>query len=95
MKLVSSAGSLIQAALYTGGVVAGTVKYCPSMGVPLSCHNTTAVTDTCCTPVPGGLLLQTQFWDTLSTGASVVGPNNSFTVHGLWVCVFILCVESR
>lgn len=29
-----------------------------------SCHNTTAVKDTCCFESPGGLLLQTQFWDT-------------------------------
>ncbi|POY72051.1 hypothetical protein BMF94_4921 [Rhodotorula taiwanensis] len=36
--------------------------------------------DGCCTNVPGGFLLQTQFWDT----APSTGPNNSWTVHGLW-----------
>jgi ribonuclease T2 len=27
-----------------------------------SCENTTAITNTCCSPTPGGLVLQTQFW---------------------------------
>lgn len=30
----------------------------------LSCHNTTAVADTCCFNSPGGELLVTSFWDT-------------------------------
>lgn len=42
-----------------GQVSAGHIKSCPS-NVGLSCHNTTAITDTCCTNSPGGLLLQTQ-----------------------------------
>ncbi|ERF70347.1 hypothetical protein EPUS_07612 [Endocarpon pusillum Z07020] len=45
----------------------------------LSCHNTTAV-DTCCLNYPGGLMLQTQFWDTNPP----VGPSDSWTIHGLW-----------
>ncbi|EGN93098.1 hypothetical protein SERLA73DRAFT_189923 [Serpula lacrymans var. lacrymans S7.3] len=44
-----------------------------------SCYNTTAV-DTCCTEYPGGLLLQTQFWDTDPS----TGPSDSWTIHGLW-----------
>jgi len=36
--------------------------------------------DTCCLNHPSGHFLQTQFWDT----APVVGPNNSWTIHGLW-----------
>ncbi|KAL8678737.1 MAG: hypothetical protein Q9186_004928 [Xanthomendoza sp. 1 TL-2023] len=36
--------------------------------------------DTCCFNAPGGLLLQTQFWDTNPP----TGPSNSWTVHGLW-----------
>ncbi|KAH7916454.1 ribonuclease T2 [Hygrophoropsis aurantiaca] len=46
---------------------------------PLSCYNTTAV-DTCCTEYPGGLILQTQFWDTDVADS----PADSWTIHGLW-----------
>ncbi|KAL8725444.1 MAG: hypothetical protein Q9166_007338 [cf. Caloplaca sp. 2 TL-2023] len=42
--------------------------------------NTTTVEDTCCFNAPGGQLLLTQFWDTNPP----TGPNNSWTVHGLW-----------
>ncbi|KAI0094445.1 ribonuclease T2 [Irpex rosettiformis] len=35
---------------------------------------------TCCFESPGGLLLQTQFWDTNPS----TGPSNSWTIHGLW-----------
>lgn len=48
----------------------------------LSCHNTTAVEDLCCFNSPGGSLLQTQFWDT----DPATGPEDSWTLHGLWVC---------
>ncbi|KAH8120043.1 RNase Gf29 [Phellopilus nigrolimitatus] len=44
-----------------------------------SCHNTT-IQNTCCFESPGGLLLQTQFWDTDPS----TGPTNSWTIHGLW-----------
>ena len=47
---------------------------------PLSCHNTTAVANTCCFNAPGGDLLQTQFWDT----NPATGPADSWTIHGLW-----------
>ncbi|KAF2267628.1 ribonuclease T2 [Lojkania enalia] len=46
----------------------------------LSCHNTTVVENLCCFNAPGGQLLQTQFWDT----APATGPDNSWTIHGLW-----------
>ncbi|KAJ6531081.1 ribonuclease [Mycena capillaripes] len=45
-----------------------------------SCGNTSAVSDLCCFESPGGLLLQTQFWDT----SPPTGPNDSWTIHGLW-----------
>ncbi|TFK56633.1 ribonuclease T2 [Heliocybe sulcata] len=45
-----------------------------------SCHNTTAQSDLCCFESPGGLLLQTQFWDTNPS----TGPSDSWTIHGLW-----------
>ncbi|KII89225.1 hypothetical protein PLICRDRAFT_175444 [Plicaturopsis crispa FD-325 SS-3] len=34
----------------------------------------------CCTETPGGLLLQTQFWDY----EPATGPDDSWTIHGLW-----------
>ncbi|KAA8895933.1 ribonuclease T2-like protein, partial [Sphaerosporella brunnea] len=46
----------------------------------LSCHNTTAVADTCCFNAPGGQLLQTQFWDY----DAATGPADSWTIPGLW-----------
>ncbi|KAI0718938.1 ribonuclease T2 [Cerioporus squamosus] len=52
---------------------------CSTSG-PASCHNTTKETDLCCFESPGGLLLQTQFWDTNPS----TGPSNSWTIHGLW-----------
>ncbi|KAJ7907312.1 ribonuclease T2 [Mycena leptocephala] len=45
-----------------------------------SCGNVSAVSDLCCFESPGGLLLQTQFWDT----SPPTGPNDSWTIHGLW-----------
>ena len=37
--------------------------------------------DTCCVETYGGLLLQTQFWD---TWADKPIPENTWTLHGLW-----------
>ncbi|KID83926.1 Ribonuclease Trv [Metarhizium guizhouense ARSEF 977] len=51
---------------------------CPADS-PLSCHNQTAVENTCCF-IPTGQLLQTQFWDT----DPATGPQDSWTIHGLW-----------
>ncbi|KAJ6526243.1 ribonuclease, partial [Mycena vulgaris] len=45
-----------------------------------SCGNTSSVSNLCCFESPGGLLLQTQFWDTSPS----TGPSNSWTIHGLW-----------
>ncbi|TQV99323.1 hypothetical protein V2A60_004797 [Cordyceps javanica] len=63
-------------AFAAGAMAAG--SSCPSDS-PLSCHNTTAVADTCCF-IPAGQLLQTQFWDT----SPPTGPSDSWTIHGLW-----------
>lgn len=38
------------------------------------------VADTCCFAAPGGLFLQTQFWDTNPP----TGPTDKWTIHGLW-----------
>ncbi|ATY64095.1 ribonuclease M [Cordyceps militaris] len=62
-------------ALAAAAMAAGS---CPSDS-PLSCHNATAVADTCCF-IPAGQLLQTQFWDT----DPPTGPSDSWTIHGLW-----------
>ncbi|KAL6872694.1 ribonuclease T2 [Trichoderma novae-zelandiae] len=67
---------LLGAALSISSVVANP----GSCLMPLSCHNTTAISDTCRSVYPGGQLLLTQFWDTNPS----TGPNNSWTVHGLW-----------
>ncbi|KAK7465340.1 hypothetical protein VKT23_005319 [Stygiomarasmius scandens] len=51
-----------------------------------SCENTTVIENTCCSPTPGGLVLQTQFWSTW-TGLERKGqllPKDSWTIHGLW-----------
>ncbi|SCU89462.1 LAFA_0E18228g1_1 [Lachancea sp. 'fantastica'] len=67
---------------------------CPS-DLPLTCSNHTAIVDTCCFEYPGGIMLQTQFWDyTPPRGMDSgpwnddlekhLGPNTSFTNHGLW-----------
>ncbi len=52
---------------------------CPP-STPLSCQNTSLVTDSCCFNTPGGQLLLTQFWD----AHPATGPNDSWTLHGLW-----------
>ncbi|KAJ7772897.1 ribonuclease T2 [Mycena maculata] len=51
---------------------------CPTNGTA-SCGKP-AGTNTCCFETPGGLLLQTQFWDTDPPD----GPTDSWTIHGLW-----------
>ncbi|KAF4487993.1 ribonuclease T2 family [Fusarium agapanthi] len=78
--------ALIPLTLYLAGAQAKscsaggkpTAEFC-SKDLPLSCHNTTAVEDTCCF-IPAGQLLQTQFWDS----DPVAGPHDSWTIHGLW-----------
>ncbi|KAH9178670.1 ribonuclease T2 [Lactarius sanguifluus] len=46
----------------------------------VSCHANPIPSNLCCYESPGGLLLQTQFWDTNPS----TGPSNSWTIHGLW-----------
>ncbi|EJF66828.1 ribonuclease T2 [Dichomitus squalens LYAD-421 SS1] len=62
------------------------ISVCASEPITYSCENTTVIQNTCCSPTPGGLVLQTQFWDTY-TGFEKQGqllPKNSWTIHGLW-----------
>ncbi|KAJ7250188.1 ribonuclease T2 [Mycena haematopus] len=60
------------------GIISDISSGCPTTGTA-SC-GTPAGTNTCCFETPGGLLLQTQFWDTSPS----TGPSNSWTIHGLW-----------
>lgn len=51
-----------------------------------SCENISKIVNSCCSPTPGGLVLQTQFWNTY-TGLEKKGqklPKGSWTIHGLW-----------
>ncbi|ETW87059.1 Ribonuclease, T2 family [Heterobasidion irregulare TC 32-1] len=62
------------------------ISACVNQPPTFSCENTTTITNTCCSPTPGGLVLQTQFWNTY-TGFERQGqllPKNSWTIHGLW-----------
>ena len=62
------------------------ITACARESLTYSCENTTTIPNTCCSPTPGGLVLQTQFWDTY-TGLEKKGqllPKNSWTIHGLW-----------
>lgn len=63
-------------------VVFGTLQAAPvcPIDVPVTCSNSTPVENTCCFESPGGILLQTQFWDYYPP----IGPNDTFTLHGLW-----------
>ncbi|KAI2626409.1 ribonuclease-like protein T2 [Xylaria nigripes] len=45
-----------------------------------SCSSGSGSANSCCVNTPGGQFLQPQFWDT----DPVTGPDNSWTVHGLW-----------
>ncbi|KAI8442724.1 ribonuclease T2-like protein [Phakopsora pachyrhizi] len=56
-------------------------NHCP-IDSPISCHipKQQQPIDSCCTNLPGGQLLLTQFWDTQPS----VGPVDSWTIHGLW-----------
>ncbi|KAI0257086.1 ribonuclease T2-like protein [Lactifluus subvellereus] len=71
--LVSAAASLSH--LFDKRLSSG----CSTSG-PASCHSDPTPSDLCCYEAPGGLLLQTQFWDTNPSA----GPTNSWTIHGLW-----------
>lgn len=62
------------------------ISACALEPLTFSCENKTAIKNTCCTPTPGGLVLQTQFWSTY-TGLEHRGqklPKDSWTIHGLW-----------
>lgn len=67
-------------------------RYSCPIDLPLSCSNKSEIVDTCCFEAPGGILLQTQFWDYIPPRnvhdpddiVKHLGPLDSFTNHGLW-----------
>ncbi len=62
------------------------IASCVDEPLTYSCENTAPIKNTCCSPTPGGLVLQTQFWSTW-TGLERKGqllPEKSWTIHGLW-----------
>ncbi|KAJ6531080.1 ribonuclease T2 [Mycena capillaripes] len=79
----SSTGSFLSAfgetSLNERALMPNIASGCSTTGTA-SCGNTSSVSNLCCFESPGGLLLQTQFWDTSPS----TGPSNSWTIHGLW-----------
>jgi len=63
----------------TSSTLFGTLTDCGTSGPP-SCGGDSSDQNLCCYESPGGLLLQTQFWDTKPS----TGPVDSWTIHGLW-----------
>ncbi|KAH0837991.1 ribonuclease T2 [Lanmaoa asiatica] len=62
------------------------IEACVDLPLQYSCENTTVLTNSCCNVVKGGLVLQTQYWDTY-TGLERFGqllPQGSWGIHGLW-----------
>lgn len=62
------------------------IQACVDLPLQYSCENTTTFTNLCCNVVKGGLVLQTQYWDTY-TGLERSGqllPEGSWGIHGLW-----------
>lgn len=62
------------------------IEACVGLPAQYSCENITVLTDSCCNVVKGGLVLQTQYWDTY-TGLEYQGqllPKGSWSIHGLW-----------
>ncbi|GAM86445.1 hypothetical protein ANO11243_044590 [Dothideomycetidae sp. 11243] len=77
MKYSTSSSTTLLAALAAAGY-ASAAGSCPSSS-PISCQNTTAIRNTCCTEVHGEVV-QVQFWD----ADPATGPADSWTIHGLW-----------
>ncbi|KAI0348284.1 ribonuclease T2 [Trametopsis cervina] len=79
LAALSAASPLLTPALGPMDLFKRVSSGCGTSGVA-SCTNTTKQTNSCCFESPGGLLLQTQFWDTNPS----TGPSDSWTIHGLW-----------
>ncbi|TGJ87501.1 hypothetical protein E0Z10_g1298 [Xylaria hypoxylon] len=92
---MSAMRPVLALALFSQGVLGGlypglsTANHTCNLVKPvLSCSDGAqpGLVDTCCTETYGGLILQTQFWNTY-TGLESKGqllPKDSWTIHGLW-----------
>ncbi|KAI8629507.1 ribonuclease T2 [Xylariaceae sp. FL1651] len=92
---MSSPRHIFALSLFSRGVLAGlypgltTDNHTCSLVTPvLSCSDgaQAGLIDSCCAETFGGLILQTQFWNTY-TGLESEGqllPRDSWTIHGLW-----------
>ncbi|KAJ8104807.1 hypothetical protein ONZ43_g7681 [Nemania bipapillata] len=93
--MLSTTRGVVALTVFSHGVLGGlypglsTANHTCSLGpTVLSCSSRAepGLVDTCCAETYGGLVLQTQFWDTY-TGLESTGqllPKNSWTIHGLW-----------
>ncbi|KAI0478027.1 ribonuclease T2 family protein [Xylaria cf. heliscus] len=95
MITMSVARRVLSLAVFSQGVLGGlypglsTANHTCNLVEPvLSCSENAqpGLVDTCCAETFGGLVLQTQFWNTY-TGLESKGqllPKDSWTIHGLW-----------
>ncbi|QID88311.1 ribonuclease T2-like [Saccharomyces pastorianus] len=89
--LLNSFYSFLQLPIFSNGANKGIEPNCP-IDIPLSCSNKTVINNSCCFEYPGGIFLQTQFWNYFPSKSDLnetelvneLGPLNSFTIHGLW-----------
>jgi ribonuclease T2 len=62
------------------------IQTCQNSSLATSCSSSSnsrlvsRASGSCCLEAPGGLLVQTQFWD----ASPAVGPADSWGIHGLW-----------
>lgn len=78
-SIAKTARNYVQLALlFSANPGQSTSASCPN--AQLSCSSGATTTNYCCFNYPGGLFLQTQFWDTNPP----TGPSDSWTIHGLW-----------
>ncbi|CAI4540503.1 CRB_1a_G0024410.mRNA.1.CDS.1 [Saccharomyces cerevisiae] len=89
--LLKNLHSLLQLPIFSNGADKGIEPNCP-INIPLSCSNKTDIDNSCCFEYPGGIFLQTQFWNYFPSKNDLnetelvkeLGPLDSFTIHGLW-----------
>ena len=78
-SITKTARNYVQLALlFSANPGQSTSASCPN--AQLSCSSGATTTNYCCFNYPGGLFLQTQFWDTNPP----TGSSDSWTIHGLW-----------
>lgn len=89
--LLNSFYSFLRLPIFSNGANKGIDPNCP-IDIPLSCSNKTVINNSCCFEYPGGIFLQTQFWNYFPSKkrfeetelVNELGPLDSFTIHGLW-----------